>query len=79
MQPTLLEDRLTNDDWTVIAWYVDLLKPCKEATIKLQGNVKIKPSIHQTSIKGAIWQVLPCFEEIMTALEAARERHQPSY
>lgn len=77
-KPSLFDDRLTNDDWTVITWYVDLLKPCKEATMRLQGNVNLMPSKHQTGVKGAIWQVLPCFEEIMSALEAARERHMPS-
>jgi hypothetical protein len=35
--PQLLNDRLTPDDWHQIRQYVDLLRPCKTATMKLQG------------------------------------------
>ena len=34
-EPNLLLDRLNNDDWQVIASYVRLLKPLKDATMKL--------------------------------------------
>lgn len=34
-KPTLLLDRLDNDDWHVIASYLKLIKPLKDATMKL--------------------------------------------
>ena len=76
-EPTLLLDRLNNDDWQVIAGYLKLLKPLKDATMKLQGNVNTT-SKYGRPVKGAIWQVLPIFEEMLRAFEDARERHQPS-
>ena len=33
--PLLLRDQLSSDDWDIIATYVDLLKPIKDATITL--------------------------------------------
>lgn len=76
-EPSLLLDRLNNDDWQVIASYVKLLKPLKDAIMTLQGNVNTS-SKHGRPVKGAIWQVLPIFEEMLRAFEDARERHQPS-
>ena len=73
-EPTLLLDRLNNDDWQVIAGYLKLLKPLKDATMNLQGNVNTT-SKHGRPVKGAIWQVLPIFEEILRAFEEARERY----
>jgi hypothetical protein len=74
---SLTLDRLNNDDWTVIASYLKILKPLKSATMKLQGNVKTT-AVNGRPVKGAIWQVLPIFEEILQAFEEGRERHQPS-
>jgi hypothetical protein len=53
------------------------MKPLKDATIKLQGNVSTT-SKSGRPMKGAIWQVLPVYEEILRAFEEARERHQPA-
>lgn len=58
--PTLLLDRLNNDDWQIIAGYLKLLKPLKDATMKLQGNINTT-SKRGRPVKGAIWQVLPIF------------------
>jgi len=74
--PSLTLDRLGNNDWHIIASYVKLLKPLKSATMRLQGNVDTA-SVHGAAIKGAIWQVLPVYEEILRAFEEARERHPP--
>ncbi|KAM0708864.1 hypothetical protein Q7P35_002900 [Cladosporium inversicolor] len=76
-EPILLLDRLNNDDWQIIASYLKLLKPLKDATMKLQGNVNTT-SKHGRPVKGAIWQVLPIFEEMLRAFEEARKRYQPS-
>jgi hypothetical protein len=69
-------DRLNNNDWQIITGYLEILKRLKSAIMKLQGNVNTV-STHGTPIKGAIWQVLPVYEEILKAFEDARERHQP--
>ena len=34
-EPSLLADRLTTEDWEVIVTYMTILKPCKQATMKL--------------------------------------------
>ena len=52
-EPSLLLDRLNNDDQQVIASYVKLLKPLKDAIMKLQGNVNTG-SKHGRPMKGAI-------------------------
>jgi len=65
--PSLLADKLTPDDWDVIATYMTILKPCKQATMKLQGNVNA-----DTNVKGAIWQVLPVTGELLKGFEEAR-------
>jgi hypothetical protein len=46
----LLGDKLTADDWDVIAVYMTYLKLCKQAIMKLQGNVSAG-----NNAKGAIW------------------------
>jgi hypothetical protein len=42
--------------------------------MKLQGNVNTT-SKQGRPVKGAIWQVLPVFEEILRSFEDSRERH----
>jgi hypothetical protein len=67
----LLADKLTAEDWEVIVTYITILKPYKLATIKLQGHVNAG-----ASAKGAIWQVLPVFGELLKGFEEARQRHR---
>jgi hypothetical protein len=71
--PTIFEDRLTPDDWGIVVSYMTILKPFKQATMKLQGNVSAGKAV-----KGAIWQVLPVFDDLMKGLEDARQRHLPA-
>jgi hypothetical protein len=51
--PSLLHDRLSSNDWSIIASYIAILKPCKVATMKLQGNVSMTVR-HGTAVKGGI-------------------------
>lgn len=74
--PSLVHDRLTNDNWHVIARYVEVLRPCKQATMKLQGNVKT--TAKRGAVKGAIWQVLPVYNEMLSAFEDSRVVTQPA-
>ena len=76
-RPTLLNDLLSADDWSVITQYIQLLKPLKDATLLLQGHVSTTGK-GAKAVHGAIWQVLPIFENIMAGFEEARQRHLPS-
>ena len=75
--PSLLEDRSIPNDWHIINVYVDLLRPCKHATMKLQGQVTTTTKDGYAA-KGALWQVLLMFEEILKGFEDSRQRHVPS-
>jgi hypothetical protein len=69
--PSLLEDRLDQNDWEVIITYITILKPCKQAIMKLQGNMSTTTICGRT-MKGAIWQVLPVFSDLLKGFEEAR-------
>jgi hypothetical protein len=75
-EPSLIHDRLSSDDWSIITVYLAILKPCKVATMKLQGNVSTTTK-RGKAVKAGIWQVLPIFEELLKGFEDARVRHQP--
>jgi hypothetical protein len=75
-QPSLLADLLSADDWSIITQYVALLRPLKLATVLLQGHVNTSAP-NEKAVKGAIWQVLPIFDSMMSAFELARERYLP--
>jgi hypothetical protein len=75
-KPLLADDRLTANDWHVITQYIEILKPCKDATMILQGQVNA--STGKGTVKGAIWQVLLIYKQIMASFEATRERYKPA-
>jgi hypothetical protein len=75
-KPSLLSDVLDVDDWSIVTQYVALLQPCKQATMLLQGHINTTAR-DEKAVKGAIWQVLPVFESLMSAFEDARQRHLP--
>jgi hypothetical protein len=52
---------LSLDDWSIITRYIDILKPLKDATMALEGHIGGR--------FGAIWQVLPIYEEILAYFE----------
>lgn len=59
--PAILNDTLSDDEWTVITRYIEILKPLKDATLVLEG--------HAGGRFGAIWQVLPLYERLLEHLE----------
>jgi hypothetical protein len=73
MPSSIFDDKLTPDDWDVIANYMTILQPCKVATMKLQGNVTNNSK--GGAVHGAIWQVLPVFEDLLKVFEEAKQRH----
>lgn len=66
-RPTILDDTISAADWHVINQYIDILKPLKDATLKLQGHIGGK--------FGSIWQVLPVFEELLHHFENRVEQY----
>lgn len=64
---SVVDDRLSADDWATISSYQDMLQPLKEATLLLQGNAGGK--------FGAIWQVLPTFEKLLLHFEGLRVQY----
>jgi hypothetical protein len=73
-KPSLFNDRLSPEDWGIITQYVDVLRPCKTATMRLQGHVKGSITTGKDHAS-AIWMVLPIYDEIMSSFEIARKRH----
>jgi hypothetical protein len=71
---SLLYDKLSSNDWSIIASYLAILKPYKSVTMKLQGNVNTTTK-HGKAVKAGIWQVLPIFDELLKGFKDARERH----
>jgi hypothetical protein len=64
--PAILQDRLSNNDWTVIATYHHILAPIKVATMS-QGQAG--------SRFGAIWRVLPAYETLLAHFEVLRQQY----
>lgn len=69
LRPSIVDDHLTMDDWEVLKAYHEILQPIKKSTATLQGQIGGR--------FGAIWQVLPQFEILLTHLEEQRQRHMP--
>ncbi|KAK0254499.1 hypothetical protein LTR35_018337, partial [Friedmanniomyces endolithicus] len=65
--PAILQDRLDNDDWNVIALYHEILKPITKATADLQGQAGGRA--------GAIWQVVQVYEDLLAHFEDLRQRY----
>jgi hypothetical protein len=59
--PPILKDMLSTDDWAVIAQYVAILKPLKDATLALEGQIGGR--------FGAMWRVLPQYEKVLQHFE----------
>ena len=63
-RPSILDDQLSADDWHTLTQYHRILKPLKEATMQLQGQV---------GRHGHIWEVLPIFQQLLEHLERVKD------
>ena len=63
----MIRDKLSSDERAVIAQYHEISKPLKDATQLLQGSAGDK--------FGAIWQVLPTFERLLSQFERLRAQY----
>lgn len=68
-KPSIVDDYLTADDWSVIAVYLDILKPLEKATLRLQG----RPSRDSTT---GIWHVIPTMEWLLYRFERFKEIYE---
>ena len=59
--PPILKDMLSTDDWAVISQHVAILKPLKDATLALEGQIGGR--------FGAMWRVLPQYEKVLQHFE----------
>ncbi|KAI7205574.1 hypothetical protein KC316_g657 [Hortaea werneckii] len=65
--PKIFESVLTGDDWHAIKFYLEILEPIKTAFELLQGNAGGR--------FGAIWQVLPTYETVLSHFEGLRVQY----
>lgn len=68
-KPTIVDDKMSAEDWSVIAEYLAILKPLKVATKRLEGRPK-------DGKFGAIWEVLLTMEWLLKHLEESRLQHE---
>jgi hypothetical protein len=67
-KPAILDDFLIQDDWSILPMYNQLLEPLYHATQRLEGS-------GGGGSHGAIWQVIPAMERLLTQLEAAKDEY----
>ncbi|KAL5592925.1 hypothetical protein FOBRF1_013233 [Fusarium oxysporum] len=68
-KPAIIDDKMTAEDWSIIAEYLAILKPLKIATKRLEGRP-------QEGKFGAIWEVLLTMEWLLKHLEEAKLQHE---
>ncbi|KAM4067529.1 transposase [Hirsutella rhossiliensis] len=68
-KPAIVDDKMSAEDWSVIAEYLAILGPLKIATKRLEG----RPSEGKV---GATWEVLLTMEWLLKHLEDSKLRHE---
>ncbi|KJZ69950.1 hypothetical protein HIM_10658 [Hirsutella minnesotensis 3608] len=68
-KPAIVDDRMTSEDWGIIADYLAILQPLKIATKRLEG----RPAEGR---HGAIWEVLLTMEWLLKHLEDFKLLHE---
>jgi hypothetical protein len=67
-KPAILDDFPTQVDWSILSMHNQLLEPLYHATQSLEGR-------GGGASHGAIWQVIPAKEKLLTHLEAAKDEY----
>jgi hypothetical protein len=67
-RPSILDDRISREDWEVLTEYMAILAPFKEVK-ELEGQ-----PYHGN--RGSIWEVLPSMEYLLEHLETMKERYE---
>jgi len=60
---------LTTEDWHVIAQYIQVLQPLRDATTRLEGSGK-------SGRHGVLYEVIPTFEHVLRCYEDLVEEYQ---
>jgi hypothetical protein len=60
---------LSTADWAVVTEYIDLLKPPKASTERLEGRSK-------AGKYGTIYEIIPVFEYLLGALESRYRQYE---
>ncbi|KAK2923067.1 HAT, C-terminal dimerization domain [Fusarium oxysporum f. sp. vasinfectum] len=68
-KPAIVDDKMSSEDWAVIAEYLAILKPLKIATKRLEGRP-------EEGKYGAIWEVLLTMEWLLQHLEDSKLQHE---
>ncbi|KAM3505831.1 hypothetical protein MY10362_002714 [Beauveria mimosiformis] len=68
-RPAIVDDKMSADDWSVIAEYLAILRLLKIATKRLEGRPK-------EGKFGATWEVLLTMEWLLKHLEESKLRHE---
>lgn len=68
-KPAIVDDKMSGDDWAVIAEYLAILRPLKIATKRLEGRP-------EEGKYGAIWEVLLTMEWLRKHLEESKMQHE---
>ncbi|KAL9563934.1 hypothetical protein ACKAV7_011969 [Fusarium commune] len=68
-KPAIVDDKMSSEDWAVIAEYLAILKPLKIATKRLEGRP-------EEGKYGAIWEVLLTMEWLLQHLEDTKLQHE---
>jgi hypothetical protein len=84
-KPAIVDDKMSSEDWAVIAEYLAILKPLKIATKRLEGRpeegmeslvLALIPTDRTIGKYGAIWEVLLTMEWLLKLLEESKMQHE---
>ncbi|KAJ6439165.1 putative transposase [Purpureocillium lavendulum] len=70
-KPTMLDDKLSEEDWDVVEVFIHILRPFDEISVRLQGNPKTSEDDHV--ISGSFWEYFPSFEYLLAYLEELKQ------
>lgn len=71
MKPSIIDDKLSEEDWDVVEVFVQVLQPFDEISVRLQGNPKTSEDDHVNT--GSFWEYFPSFEYLLTHLEELKQ------
>ncbi|OAQ63986.1 transposase [Purpureocillium lilacinum] len=72
-KPTMLDDKLSEEDWDVVEVFIQILRPFDEISVRLQGNPKTSEDDHVVS--GSFGEYFPSFEYLLAHLEELKQGH----
>jgi len=71
-QPSILDNKLEEEDWEVLAYFLKCLGPFEQATMMLQGNAT--QTKQGEILSGAFWRYFLVFEYLFEHVEREKQR-----